>query len=103
MEEVSEDRASSITFDHGPNGKFIRTGHCSRCGECCAGDPFDGEEGEPEIAGHCPLLTLVGDKFACSNREHPYYLSGCNVWPTHPGQIEDKPSCTYEFQRVDGS
>ena len=23
--------------------------------------------------------------------QHPYYLSGCNVWPTHPDQIADKP------------
>jgi hypothetical protein len=87
-------------FSHG-DGVFIRTGECCRCGECCQGDPFLGEMGEPEIEGACPLLTLLPDGLhACSDREHPYYLSGCNIWPSHPDQISDKPSCTYKFERV---
>ena len=95
--------ADAVRFDHGPNGVFIRTGECNRCGECCAtGDPFEGAMGAPEIPGACPLLTLQFDGFhACKDRRHPYYLQGCNVWPTHPGQIADKPSCSYKFERVD--
>lgn len=96
---------TEITFTHEtPDGseKYIRTGECCRCGECCmTGDPFEVEMGEPAIPGACPLLRSEGDgKFMCSDRQNPYYLSGCNVWPTHPGQISDKPSCSYRFEKV---
>lgn len=98
------ERAPSIVFDHGANGKFIRTGACTRCGQCCMGDPFEGEMGEPEIWGACPLLTLLPDRqLACKDRQHPYYLNGCHEFPTHPGQIADKPNCTYAFEDISGS
>lgn len=58
--------------------------------------------GEPEIQGACPLLTILPyGVHACKDRENPYYLNGCNVFPTHPGQISDKPGCSYKFQRVE--
>ncbi len=81
---------------------WLRTGSCSRCGECCYGDPFNGENGPPVVEGGCPLLRFDGDQFACSDREHPYYLQGCNVFPTRPEQIENYPSCTYRFVKVGG-
>lgn len=90
-------------FSHDEDGSvtiYERSGYCCRCGECCVGDPFDGEEGEPAVEGYCPLFRMQGLLGSCSNREHPYYLSGCNVWPSHPNQIEDKPSCTYKFKVV---
>ena len=87
-------------FDHGPNGKFIRSGTCCRCGECCFGDPFEGERGIPEIEGACFLLTFANGKFSCKDRQDPYYLKGCNEFPSHPGQIADKPSCSYRFEEV---
>jgi hypothetical protein len=88
--------AASPRFDHLDDGTYERTGECCRCGECCAsGNPFTGGS-DP-----CPLLALLPDGLhACTDREHPYYLSGCNVWPTHPDQIADYPSCTYRFERV---
>ena len=52
------------------------------------------------ITGACPLLALRGGVYACTDRRHPYYLNGCNVFPTHPGQIADKPGCSYRFERV---
>jgi hypothetical protein len=64
------------------------------------GDPFNGEAGEPEISGACPLLTMHEGIFTCRDRRHPYYLKGCNVYPTHPDQIADKPGCSYKFQRI---
>jgi len=90
-------RDGSDVFDHGPNGVFVRTGECCRCGECCmTGNPFTGEPNVP-----CPLLALLPDGLhACTDRQNPYYLNGCNVWPTHPDQIADKSSCTYKFERV---
>ena len=91
-----------VLYDHGPNGSFIRTGECCRCGECCkTGDPFDGAMGEAPIPGACPLLALLPNGLhACSDRLNSYYLAGCNVWPSHPDQIEDKPGCSYRFERV---
>lgn len=83
------------------DGTFVRTGECCRCGQCCWGDPFGGAMGKPALTGACPLLALLpGGRFACTDRHNPYYLNGCNVWPTHPGQIADKPGCSYRFERV---
>jgi hypothetical protein len=93
---------SSVVFTHLGGGTFLREGECCRCGECCrTGDPFEGQLGEPEIVGACPLLTLLSDGLhACKDRQNSYYLNGCNVWPTHPDQITDKPSCSYKFTVV---
>jgi hypothetical protein len=77
--------------------RWVRSGECCRCGECCRGDPFLGQEGEPAIQGACPLLRHADGVYACSDRQHPYYLSGCNVWQTLPDQIADKPGCSYTF------
>lgn len=93
-----------IQFEHlTPDGVEIyeRTGECCRCGECCKDDPFDGSEGPAVVEGYCPLYRLLNGRGHCSNREHPYYLNGCNVWPTHPGQLEGKPSCTYRFKLLE--
>lgn len=85
-----------------PEPVYIRSGECCRCGECCrSGDPFNGEMGEPAIEGACPLLALLPDGVhACTDRQHPYYLSGCNVWPSHPDHIVNYPSCSYKFEAV---
>ena len=81
---------------------WVRSGYCCQCGECCVGDPFGGAEGPPTVPGRCPLYRILGGKGHCVGHEppnqHPYYLSGCNVWPTVPGHIADYPSCTYSFE-----
>jgi len=78
---------------------WVREGECNRCGECCkSGDPFGGAEGIGEFPGACPLLVTVDGNLACSNRQHPYYLAGCNVWPSIPEHIVDYPSCSYTFE-----
>lgn len=80
---------------------WVRSGECCRCGECCkTGDPFDGQMGEPLIEGACPLLSLFNGRYACTDRRNGYYLNGCNIWPTHPDQIADKPGCSYTFTEV---
>jgi hypothetical protein len=80
---------------------WVRSGECCRCGQCCtAGDPFEGGLGEPAVAGACALLRFADGRYACSGRSHPYYLNGCNIWPTHPDQIADKPGCSYRFEMV---
>lgn len=76
---------------------YRREGECCRCGECCRGNPFDGPDTE-----YCPLFRWLEEGVGeCTDREHPYYLNGCNVFPSHPGQIADKPSCSYRFVEVD--
>jgi hypothetical protein len=45
------------------------------------------------------LYDLAADGLGvCTDRQHAYYLSGCNVWPQHPDNIKDKPSCSYRFR-----
>jgi hypothetical protein len=67
---------------------YKRTGYCCHCGQCCIG---------------CPIAALVWTsegKSKCSQRSSSYYLNGCNVWPSFPGHISDKPKCTYKFEKV---
>ena len=64
---------------------------------------------EPEQPGRCPLLHFqIGDPsgdtaclghlgFTPEGKEDPYYMAGCNVWPTDPAHIADLPRCTYSF------
>lgn len=96
--DVFAHRQPDGTFKH-----FKRSGECNRCGQCCEGDPFDGRLGEPKIENMCPLYDLLDGKGHCTDRMHPYYLSGCNIWPTHPEQIANKPLCGYSFEEVDAS
>lgn len=87
--------ATAVTFRY-DDAVFVRTGECCRCGDCCKGNPFTGEQG-----GYCPLFKWVGSGVGhCADRQHPYYLNGCNVWPTHPQQIVDKSGCSYRFEKV---
>lgn len=94
---------------------WIREGYCCRCGECCVGDPRPDKEAlrpnDPmrrpaQVEGMCPLFELhhgasEGEGFCIGHEppnQHEYYLAGCNVWPTDPSNIADKPSCTYTFK-----
>ena len=92
---------------------WIRSGYCCRCGECCVGDPgWQGEDPrglmrrQPLVQGYCPLFEWKeGEPHRggfCAGHEppgqHPYYLSGCNVWPDDPVQIKNMPHCTYTFE-----
>jgi len=91
-----------------------RHGECNRCGECCIGDPFPHGEDDPrrselmrqkpEREGMCPLLTFKstdGLSACLGHGTDPYYLSGCNVWPTQPSHVAHCPSCSYKWEWVD--
>lgn len=83
-----------------PHGveEWQREGECVRCGDCCKGDP-DGVVGEE--AGYCRHFRWEEPaRGACVGRETALYRNGCDVWPTHPSQIADKPNCSYRFARV---
>ena len=80
---------------------WVRSGECSRCGECCKG-AMPGNDGTAKVEGYCQLFEWLGGKGHCGGHgQHEYYLAGCNVWPQHPDNIADKPSCTYTFTWVD--
>lgn len=79
---------------------WVREGECCRCGECCWGVHGSLVDLLPQqtIEGACPHLRCGTDGiFACTGRDSHYYLTGCNVWPQSPLEIEDKPSCSYTF------
>lgn len=80
---------------------WVRSGECCQCGACCKGtDPFLGELGPPPVPGYCALYRLFGDHGHCAGHEapeHPYYLKGCNVWPSIPDHIKEYPLCSYTF------
>lgn len=98
---------------------WVRSGECCRCGECCIGipvlaadaDPKDLIARKPVVPGKCPLFEWHhkpdGNKVGTcighleTSAPHPYYLQGCNVWPTVPHHIVNYPSCTYKFTWVD--
>lgn len=52
------------------------------------------------MEGYCPIYRLSRDGGGrCGDRAHPYYLSGCNAWPSMPEQLQHTPSCSYRFAR----
>lgn len=77
--------------------QLIRGGKCTHCGECCIGCQF--------------LKTLPSGRSSCRvypDRAKPEYnpylgpggptaFNSCTYFPSHPNQIRDCPSCTYEF------
>lgn len=76
---------------------WLRSGECNRCGDCCrSGDPFTGQPGLCSLGRQAPDGTVT-----CTGREHPYYLNGCNVWPSEPSQIAAYPNCSYRFVLAD--
>jgi hypothetical protein len=78
---------------------WIREGECNRCGDCCKGDPGRDDMARPgAVEGYCPLFAFVDGLATCNGRDHAYYLAGCNVWPNDPGQLTDKPNCSYTFR-----
>lgn len=86
-----------------------RVGECNNCGECCfGGDPSpanplftDAERETQTIVGRCPLLRLDGDHYRCAGHgKHPFYLGGCNTWPSRPEDMILAPSCSFRWERV---
>jgi len=53
------------------------------------------------VPGACPLYRQAPDgRGACGDRQAPYYVAGCVVWPVAPENIADYPDCSYTFERV---
>lgn len=97
-DQYSSDTISYNTDQYGVTWR--RTGSCNRCGECCKGDPFSGSR-PITVPGMCALFEWESEGVGkCSDRQHPHYLQGCHVYPQFPQQIEDKPCCSYVFEKV---
>lgn len=103
--------AAEVIFSH-PDGVFKRTGDCNHCGECCrAGDPVASGKAHHlamftpveladsgRVDGTCPLWRAEG---RCSGHgTHPFYRSGCHLYPQHPDDLKLTPSCSYRFEKV---
>lgn len=97
---------------------WVRSGYCCRCGECCVGDPYAGNDEQrpselmkraPPVEGYCPLYEIRDGQGFCAGhvgvapegQEDPYYMAGCVAWPSAPDNIAGCPSCTYTFTWVD--
>lgn len=96
---------------------WVRKGECNRCGDCCmSGDPFNGELGEGEIKGVCPLFKFVyedGKKLGTckvrtgevSKDSHVYIknytTNACELWPSIPEHVAMYPNCSYSFEWVE--
>lgn len=86
---------------------WLRTGHCSLCGDCCRGQ-FETGDCDPDInGGLCSRATWLNDGvggkiFNCLDhgKAGTYWSMGCNEWPTKPEHLLDAPRCTYRFTRV---
>lgn len=89
--------------------KWIRSGECCRCGECCQNfNPWESASKDiiagsiaPErtVANACPLFAWQEREGFCrGHQKHPVYMKLCKDWPRYPNDIKDFPSCTYSFQ-----
>ncbi len=79
---------------------WIREGTCCKCGDCCDGNPNPGLwEDAPD--GMCPLLGLLqkdGTRLCTGHDGHPFYLQGCNVWPSIPEHVARFSRCSYTWR-----
>lgn len=97
-----------ITVGH-DGRKWLRSGECNRCGECCLGtDPSiknpmftDAERADRQFAQHCPLLRFADGRYGCAGHgAHPFHATGCDTHPREPADLELTPSCSYTFEAV---
>lgn len=70
----------------------VRSGECSRCGDCCA------DVESPD--GWCPELlpqNALGERL-CRQHDAPKRRCGDNGgWPYRPQNLYHLPRCTYHF------
>lgn len=92
---MAAEAAETVYTDPATGIRWRRVGYCCRCGECC----IDGD-GTP-----CPIYKLFrrepNGTATCTDRNHPFYLGGCNTFPVRPVDVEPFPSCTYSFEQVE--
>lgn len=97
MLPIVQDEAPRTFVQH-DGSIWLRTGFCQRCPPnetCCRGDPTGGTR------SHCALFAVdeIG-RGVCTDREDPYYLNGCNEFPSKPEHLIANPTCTYRFEKV---
>lgn len=75
---------------------WIREGYCCKCGDCCAGNPFTGEN-----VGMCPKLNDEKDGMrTCSvhGTDNFYWNIACKLWPTIPEHTAPYSRCTFTWR-----
>jgi hypothetical protein len=108
---IDQNSSGEVIFQDETGYTLKRTGHCSRCGNCCDDienifAELDGNN-DPNplvqvVPGKCAYFRWMEDGLAgCVGRDTLYYKNGCNVWPTIPQHIQDYPDCTFKFEVVD--
>lgn len=86
--------------------RLIRTGYCTRCGDCC--DPKFAEAREKAYVDAGIDFEKINrdDGEGCSSFNAETRLcenyenrpSGCRVFPLHPVEVEALPRCTFSFE-----
>ncbi len=113
-------RARKVRETKPKASRFIRTGSCRRCGQCCRMDVHGDEYRKMELKtfdarlekaiadGHtepypldpaCANLHQLRDgTFVC--KIYPDRPMGCRTWPTHPNQLRLVKGCAFQFQEI---
>lgn len=107
---VDQNSDGEVHFQNEDGLTLRRTGHCSRCGQCCDDienifKDVDGNGNAPGLVqvvpGKCAYFRWMEDGLAgCVGRDTVYYNNGCNVWPTIPQHISEYPGCTFVFEDI---
>ncbi len=74
-----------------------RVGECNRCGDCCRGNPYTGEDPDKP----CPhLIQHTPDLASCEihGQHDTYWGQGCYAWPEKPRNIAHLPRCSFRFE-----
>jgi Fe-S-cluster containining protein len=82
--------------------KWVRSGYCIMCGECCNIHNFyggvwdDNPDVKTDADGYCEWFDRETRK--CNiNKKKPI---GCMRFPQHPNDIKSFPNCSYRFEKV---
>lgn len=88
-----------VWTDPATGERWRRIGACTRCGRCCTG-PGDPSRIGP-VPGMCSLFRWVapGVGGCVGHGNDPYYLLGCDQWPSKPIHTAHIPTCGYSWTR----
>tara|TARA_R110000868_G_scaffold227344_1_gene480274 strand:+ start:677 stop:1042 length:366 start_codon:yes stop_codon:yes gene_type:complete len=110
-DSINQNESTEVHFQNSDGSIWKRTGHCSRCGNCCD-DPvnifseFDGN-GDPNplvpvVEGKCAYFRWSEDGLAmCLGRDTKYYNNGCKYQPSVKEHIVEWTDCTYKFEKME--
>ena len=109
---IDHNKDTDVIFESLIDGSnWRRTGHCSRCGNCCEDTEnyfkdFDGDGNpgglEQVVPNKCAYFRWTEEGLSsCVGRETAYYKNGCNISPSKIEHLNDWPDCTYHFEKIE--